>query len=117
MISFLETDNQMESEVYLTENENDFTDSSEYLSNDSEVSINDNQFNDNFDDHTWNEEWKAIEQIIPDHYKKYMDANVCNHSIKGIVTQVINEKEIVVDNTHTFKNSVCIHLFQTFVVI
>jgi hypothetical protein len=55
----------------------------------------------------WNDDWMAFEERSNDKNHSHLD--VCQKSINGVVTHVISDNEIIIDDTNRCKFNVCLY--------
>ena len=79
------------------------------------------KFKDNFDvkdlcgdkkgKDSYNDEWGAFEDAINGDNKKHYDIDPKNRSTKGVVSQVVNDNEIVIEGQKRIPFDVCLQFF------
>ena len=62
----------------------------------------------------WNEEWNAFEENVDQSNKRLLEKDTNCRSINGVVTQVVDQNVIVIDDNNRVKYDVCLHSFLFF---
>lgn len=79
--------------------------------NDESVTVGPNK-EDKEENDFWNEEWNAIEDVITEDNRRFLEIDAKKCSVKGVVTLVVNKNEIIIDDNKRVKYDVPIKWFE-----